>query len=544
MSEFKVLTGTWNVNATSPKKGKSDLSEWLCKCETPPAIVAVALQEIVPLTAVKNYVASGQSNKAMEEWRHMIGQTLKDHKSFRNVSYQTLEVHNLVGMMMVVQVQSHLFNRISNVRVGNSVGRKGLGNKGAVSIRMDIALDRETKKSMCFVGCHLTAHMDKVKERNQDLDAIMKRTMWNKLIPGDHSSLPRHRLSIPNHDIVFLIGDFNYRLADISADRVQEIVKHGQYNTSQYTDLVDKHDQLARECRKGINQLHGFKEGKIEFPPTFKFHVGTNIYKTKKGNKTRVPSYCDRILYKSNINIQQLSYYSATDIVDSDHKPVAAEFSFPEFSYNGSLLRSLSERKSDVISASPGNSQGTVLVLCVSSQEDYEPSDSLKLSLRKDDRIEVISDDMLSTDGTNGWHVGRSKRTKQIGYFNSHFCNMLGIVKTQLGDNDFRAVEKLRALNHYRSLEETGSQLSNPSVGSTRSRKMNKRMGKVFGVSRNSDKKMKATRSYNAEDENELSVKKGDLVRILSRHIDNSLWIYGSTNDGREGLVPSACFTF
>lgn len=50
-------------------------------------------------------------------------------------------------------------------------------------------------------------------------------------------------------------------------------------------------------------------EGEIDFCPTYKFDIGTDIYDTS--SKQRVPSYTDRILFLQNPNqLKQLHYKS------------------------------------------------------------------------------------------------------------------------------------------------------------------------------------------------------------------------------------------
>merc|ERR1712045_77374 len=85
-----------------------------------------------------------------------------------------------------------------------------------------------------------------------------------------------------------------------------------------------------------------FNEEKISFQPTFKFEVGTNKYEQIK---KRIPSYCDRILWKIKKNnadkngiyndeekenddeikqkmVHCTQYNCCLDETMSDHKPV------------------------------------------------------------------------------------------------------------------------------------------------------------------------------------------------------------------------------
>ena len=78
----------------------------------------------------------------------------------------------------------------------------------------------------------------------------------------------------------------------------------------------------------GIN-VKGFKEGEIEFPPTYKFDKNRDTYDTS--TKLRIPSWTDRILWKtrksSNAQSVSLLYYaSIASVKISDHRPVAAGF--------------------------------------------------------------------------------------------------------------------------------------------------------------------------------------------------------------------------
>lgn len=73
-----------------------------------------------------------------------------------------------------------------------------------------------------------------------------------------------------------------------------------------------------------------FKEKEITFPPTYKFDLNTHTYDTS--TKKRVPSWCDRILYKSGKSVEsfteceQLAYHHIPEYDQSDHKPVFGLF--------------------------------------------------------------------------------------------------------------------------------------------------------------------------------------------------------------------------
>ncbi|KAH0625490.1 hypothetical protein JD844_015031 [Phrynosoma platyrhinos] len=82
--------------------------------------------------------------------------------------------------------------------------------------------------------------------------------------------------------------------------------------------------------------LKGFQEGSLNFPPTFKFDVGTNMYDTSA--KKRKPAWTDRILWRIKgsggpgrsscgvLGVTQLCYCSHMEYTVSDHKPVVSIF--------------------------------------------------------------------------------------------------------------------------------------------------------------------------------------------------------------------------
>lgn len=80
-------------------------------------------------------------------------------------------------------------------------------------------------------------------------------------------------------------------------------------------------DQLRAEKNAG-NVFAELEEGKIKFPPSYKFKVGTSEYDS---DKVRIPSWCDRILFRGE-QVQQVFYNSVMSPLTSDHKPVVSLF--------------------------------------------------------------------------------------------------------------------------------------------------------------------------------------------------------------------------
>jgi len=206
---------------------------------------------------------------------------------------------HLVGLVLILYTQRRLVPYISDVSTKTiSAGVMGVGgNKGAVSVEFKFC---QTKVSV--VNCHLAAHQEKVKQRNQNLTKISKKLT----------------LDSNENDVVVLMGDLNYRLAITDKSIVEQIIEKKDWS------LLLANDQLLQERSKG-NILNDYREALINFPPTFKFEVGTNHYETKKG---RVPSWCDRILWKSSHATKDYvtckKYSACMEYKISDHKPVSA----------------------------------------------------------------------------------------------------------------------------------------------------------------------------------------------------------------------------
>ena len=120
------------------------------------------------------------------------------------------------------------------------------------------------------------------------------------------------------HDHIFFLGDFNYRLT-IQRGNVEQLARNEEYQK------LIQYDQLKTEHNEG-RVFREFNEGLINFPPTYKYDVGSDVYDTSE--KARTPSYTDRILWRSiipDVRTNQL-YYGRAEVKTSDHRPVSAMF--------------------------------------------------------------------------------------------------------------------------------------------------------------------------------------------------------------------------
>ncbi|KAM4085434.1 hypothetical protein ACJW30_10G027600 [Castanea mollissima] len=218
----------------------------------------------------------------------------------------------MVGIYVSVWVRKSFRRHINNLKVSPvGVGLMGyMGNKGSVSVSMSLFQSR-----MCFVCSHLTSGQKDGAEqrRNSDVNEIIRRTHFSSIFDTDQPQ------TIPSHDQIFWFGDLNYRI-NMLDEEVRKLVA-----LRRWAELLNN-DQLSKELHSG-HVFDGWKEGKIEFPPTYKYEINSDRYvgeNPKEGEKKRSPAWCDRIL-RFGKGIKQVSYKRA-DIRLSDHRPVSSNF--------------------------------------------------------------------------------------------------------------------------------------------------------------------------------------------------------------------------
>uniref|UniRef100_A0A665U502 phosphatidylinositol-3,4,5-trisphosphate 5-phosphatase n=1 Tax=Echeneis naucrates TaxID=173247 RepID=A0A665U502_ECHNA len=302
---ISIFIGTWNMGSVpSPKS----VASWvLCRG------LGKTLDEMTVTIPHDLYVFGTQENSVCErEWVESLRCMLKDQTE---LEYKPIAVQTLWNIKIAVLVKPEHENRISHV--GMSSVKTGiantLGNKGAVGVSFMF-----NGTSFGFVNCHLTSGNEKIARRNQNyLDILRLLSLGDKQLSSFDISLRFTHL--------FWLGDLNYRL-DMD---IQEILNY--INRKEFDPLL-KVDQLNLEREKNKVFLR-FAEEEISFPPTYRYERGsrdTYVWQKQKatGMRTNVPSWCDRILWKSypETHIVCNSYGCTDDIVTSDHSPVFATF--------------------------------------------------------------------------------------------------------------------------------------------------------------------------------------------------------------------------
>ncbi|XP_027363068.1 type II inositol polyphosphate 5-phosphatase 15-like isoform X2 [Abrus precatorius] len=339
IENMKMLSGTWNVG--QGKASQDSLTSWLGSVASDVGLVVVGLQEVemgagfLAMSAAKETVGL-EGSSVGQWWLDMIDKTLDEGSTFERIGSR-----QLAGLVIAVWVKTNIRIHVGDVDVAAvpcGFGR-AIGNKGAVGLRI-----RVYDRIMCFVNCHFAAHLDAVGRRNADFDHVYRTMSFSR--PTNNLNNPAALIleigfqsaegipELSEADMVVFLGDFNYRLDDISYDEARDFVSQRCF------DWLKERDQLRAEMEAG-NVFQGMREAIITFPPTYKFErhqAGLAGYDS--GEKKRIPAWCDRILYRDSrtslvaecslecpVVFSVLQYEACMDVTDSDHKPVRCIFS-------------------------------------------------------------------------------------------------------------------------------------------------------------------------------------------------------------------------
>ncbi|MFQ6625760.1 hypothetical protein Gotur_004827 [Gossypium turneri] len=259
----------------------------------------------------------------------------ENNKQMGHSRYCLVASKQMVGIFLTVWVKSDLRDNVRNMKV-SCVGRGlmgYLGNKGSISISMSLH-----QTSFCFVCSHLTSGQKEGDElrRNSDVMEILRKTRFPRVHGMGDETSPE---TILEHDRIIWLGDLNYRIA-LSYRSAKALVEMRNWKALLENDQACSYPfSLRIEQRQG-RVFEGWCEGKIYFPPTYKYSNNSDRYAGEDRHpkeKRRTPAWCDRILWYGR-GLYQLSYVRGESKF-SDHRPVYSVFSAKVESMNISRIR-------------------------------------------------------------------------------------------------------------------------------------------------------------------------------------------------------------
>ncbi|XP_077600336.1 phosphatidylinositol 4,5-bisphosphate 5-phosphatase A-like [Stigmatopora nigra] len=318
VEDFRVHIITWNVGSATPPDDITSLLG-LNVGDGNTDMYIIGLQEVNSMInkRLKDVLFTDQWSEVCMERLSPFGYVL--------VTSQRMQ-----GVLLLVFAKYFHLPFLRGVQTETT--RTGLGgywgNKGGVSARMSVF-----GHTICFLNCHLPAHMENSDQRMEDFESILQQQQFE----GPAAS------GVLDHDVVFWLGDLNFRIDDLEMQVVKTAIDNNKLSTMWEKDQLN----MAKDSEI---VLEGFQEGPLKFPPTYKFDVGTNVYDTS--GKKRKPAWTDRILWRlratgsaanagkrgsvsgltSGTKVTQHCYRSHMEYVVSDHKPVSSIFTL-QFPY-------------------------------------------------------------------------------------------------------------------------------------------------------------------------------------------------------------------
>jgi hypothetical protein len=220
----------------------------------------------------------------IKEWQKHL-KTLICYYGFEEVS----SIH-MFQMFLIVFIKKDLRPFVEGVESSSKpMGfAKVLGNKGGMVITFKLMGFQIT-----YVNCHLAPKSYKGLERNKHVKTLVKSIrLGEKIADFDIFS-----------DYLFWSGDLNYRVDYDFYQTLEELDKKN-------LDYLLKKDQLSKHKLKN-DVFYDFQEAEIKFLPTYRRVKGEDRYSNKNDQS---PSWCDRVLVKTNRELQ-MHYYDSIKCV-------------------------------------------------------------------------------------------------------------------------------------------------------------------------------------------------------------------------------------
>jgi len=309
---IQVFCGTWNMDEKKPPSDPRELRKWIQPDKYD--VYAICVQQ-------SGYPK--EKDKFLSYIQSVLGQ-----------EYIALASSTLWGLQLVVLSRKKHGMKISNVNGEmKATGYMNVcGNRGAVGISLTF-----NETTLCFLCSHLMQNSGGDTPDSKNDNTKMRNKNYQETVSG--LKLGNKTMDVfSQNQYIFWMGDFNYRV-ELPFSKALELAQR-----KDCAELL-KHDQLNKERDAG-RAFVGFKEGKIKFPPTYKYRKGKDEYRM---SKKRTPSYCDRILYRAWPGCAVANtVYDRADVRISDHRPVYAGFKINTARPFASIFSSV-ENRCDII---------------------------------------------------------------------------------------------------------------------------------------------------------------------------------------------------
>lgn len=377
MAHLKLYLLTFNCGRTLVEPdvfGQHLLDGWQDPTSFEPSlpdVIVLNLQEIAPLSHA--FLGGNLVKPYFDRFRQVIQMgTTSAHTQDNNdeAEYVNIITRNCGLTALMVFVRAELADNVhtlSTAEVG--VGVSEMANKGAIGVRAGWKVPRsEGILYTTFVSAHLAAFEEEMERRDQDYKDIVQGLVFSQQVthggqnPTDseavipllsdsssenHSHDSVHQGIYADDSYLFVSGDLNYRTG-ISGPTKNDSEYFPQpskdtESPKHFSHLLEK-DQLTQQLQAG-KTLHGLKEQRIQFPPTYKYRTIADkpVILDEDSNSWqwsdhRWPSWCDRILFAATSTLPvQAGKYSALPIFrTSDHRPVVLSAAIPLQPVSGS----------------------------------------------------------------------------------------------------------------------------------------------------------------------------------------------------------------
>ncbi|XP_067362910.1 inositol polyphosphate 5-phosphatase Ka isoform X1 [Channa argus] len=300
---FRLQVVTWNVATADPPDDLTSLFH--LNSPKSPDLYVIGLQEVYsgPIRFVSDIVFD-------DPWSHLFMSTLTPR------AYVKVSSIRMQGLLLL------FFSKVQHVPfirdIQATYTRTGMfgywGNKGGVSIRLSFY-----GHMLCFLNCHLAAHMNYASERVDEFEYIMDKQIF------ECKKAPR----IVDHRLVFWFGDLNFRIQDHGMHFVRSCI-----NNQTYSLLWNKDQLIMMKNKEQI--LQEFEEGPLDFQPTYKFDLNSDtydsrVYRTWFGftGKKRKPAWTDRILWRLRSEAPVLQEKHENTVDDKEDRQLDEEEEYP-----------------------------------------------------------------------------------------------------------------------------------------------------------------------------------------------------------------------